>query len=484
MDKTLKILMMEDNATDAEIVQQLLKKEMPHFEFRLAMNKDAYIQALDEFKPDIILADYSLPQFTAKNALDIILWRSINIPFIIVSGAISEDFAIHIIKHGADDYILKDRLARLPAAIKNALEKRQSEKEKFEAHQKLIKSEKKYRSLFEQNVAGIYQTALDGRILTCNDAFVKIMGYDSQIELLGKNSEDFYFTDTDRDHFMSNLLQNGELKDWEMMLKIKDGNSKYIIMNCSLRKDLITNEAIIEGVLIDITERKKAEKELEESYQSVRKLTEYLLNIREEERTSIAREIHDELGQQLTIMKMDAFWLNKKVGAENNEIREKIQGLLEMIDDTIKSVRRISTDLRPSVLYDLGLAAAMEFHLKEFEKRSGIRTKFTEPETELQLPDHVKIALFRIFQESLTNVARHSGAKTVTIKLKMENKIIVLIIEDDGVGFDEKEVAAKRTLGVLGMKERAAGIGGEYIISGNPGIGTTIEVKIPLPDES
>lgn len=160
--------------------------------------------------------------------------------------------------------------------------------------------------------------------------------------------------------------------------------------------------------------------------------------------------------------------------------KEKIKELMEMLESTVKSVRRISTQLRPSVLDDLGLVAAMEQHLKEFETRSGILTHLAVFHKNLEIADPVKNTLFRIFQESLTNVARHSGAKKVAIKLEKENDDLVLIIEDNGVGFDEKKASSKRTLGVLGMKERAVAIGGVYSISGKRGKGTTILVKVPL----
>jgi PAS domain S-box-containing protein len=272
----------------------------------------------------------------------------------------------------------------------------------------------------------------------------------------------------------------GHNVEFEQTYKINDQLKHIDIFLYPVRVD-----NSVEGVtcfVMNITKRKNMEQEQEESYQAIRMLTEHLQNVREEERTSIAREIHDELGQQLTVLKMDVSWLNKKVGTENNAVREKIKDLLGMLDNTIKTVRKISTQLRPSILDDLGLVAAIELHLKEFEEKSGIRTLFTESKTELQFTDPLKNALFRIFQESLTNVARHSGAKKVKVKLEKKNKEIVLLIKDNGVGFDERKAAVKKTLGVLGMKERAAGIGGQYLISGKPGKGTTILVTVPLHD--
>ena len=240
-----------------------------------------------------------------------------------------------------------------------------------------------------------------------------------------------------------------------------------------------------EGVLVtasirDITKRKKAEKELEESYHAVRRLTEYLQEIREEERTSISREIHDELGQQLTVLKIDASWIKKKLGDTDAAVTHRTDEIIGMVDQMIRSVRRISSELRPSVLDDIGLVAAIEMSLNEFERKTGIHTSFSANIVEQNLPDLVKNGMFRIFQESLTNVARHSHAKNVMVGLDRMNGLITLLIEDDGVGFDQSGVAARKTLGLLGMRERAAAIGGVYAITGKPGKGTTIELSIPV----
>jgi len=151
-----------------------------------------------------------------------------------------------------------------------------------------------------------------------------------------------------------------------------------------------------------------------------------------------------------------------------------------MLDGTVKSVRRISSELRPSLLDDLGLVAALEWQLKEFEKRSGIVTSFIYAGDEKQLPDTIKTALFRIVQESLTNVARHSEAKKVTITFTNKDDILFLSIADNGKGFDKQKIANKRTLGILGMKERVNMINGEYRIKAFPGKGTEVLVQIPM----
>ena len=155
-----------------------------------------------------------------------------------------------------------------------------------------------------------------------------------------------------------------------------------------------------------------------------------------------------------------------------------------MLDETVKSVRGISSELRPSLLDDLGLIAAMEWQLTEFEKRVGIKTYFKPDDTEIKLPKSIRTGLFRILQESLTNVARHSNAKRVTVSLHMENGSIVLSVDDNGVGFDKQNTIGKKTLGILGMQERTSMMGGTYEISGKSGKGTKVVATIPLDNSN
>ncbi len=260
--------------------------------------------------------------------------------------------------------------------------------------------------------------------------------------------------------------------------KKKNGTSMYV--------DIVTHDFINDGkatrlvLANDVTEKYIADEKLKESFTAIRELTEHLQNIREQERAHMAREIHDELGQLLTVLKMDVSWLKKRVTTTEPAIKEKFTELLEMLDTTVKTVRRIASELRPTLLDDLGLVAAMEWHLEEFEKRSGIAKEFNTSVTEVSIDDSMKIGLFRILQESLTNVARHSQAQKVNVGLEKNNGHIILKITDNGKGFDTSRTTRK-TLGLLGMKERTEMMGGEYQISSKPGEGTVVEIKVPVP---
>ena len=259
-----------------------------------------------------------------------------------------------------------------------------------------------------------------------------------------------------------------------------DGSVKHILNIGEVIKNDDGSVMGLKGTAQDITDLVKAEEKLQQSYQQIKQLVMHLHEVREQERTSIAREIHDELGQQLTGLKMYVSWLNKKIMPQDQEIKERFVSAMELIEDTIKSVRKISMELRPSMLDDLGLLAAIEWQCSEFEKRSGIATEFINLTGNKEVPVTLKTGLFRIFQESLTNVARHADAKKIVSSLKFEDEKFILTITDDGKGFVIRNIESKRTLGIFGMQERTKEMGGKYEIKSEPGIGTTVSVTVPV----
>jgi PAS domain S-box-containing protein len=249
---------------------------------------------------------------------------------------------------------------------------------------------------------------------------------------------------------------------------------------------VINESGTIIGVSVvakDISERKKAEELLHKSYEDIRQLASNLQSIREDERTNIAREIHDELGQQLTGLKMDLHWLTRKINSTDAEVTDKMKESIELINATIASVRKISTDLRPSILDDLGLIAALEWQSEEFEKRSGTRVEFTNKAGEITVKPAVTTAVFRIYQELLTNIARHANADQVTALLKQDNNRLYFRVTDNGTGFNLESISNKKTLGLLGIKERTLLLGGTYEFKSKPGEGSETIISIPLTGE-
>jgi signal transduction histidine kinase len=234
----------------------------------------------------------------------------------------------------------------------------------------------------------------------------------------------------------------------------------------------------------EITERKIAEERLRESEIKLRALAARLISIREEERARIAREIHDELGQALTSLKMDLTWLVKQLDQAEKPLLTRADTMCRLIDSTVQVVRRMSTGMRPEILDDMGLVAAIGWQTKEFQKRLGIRCRAELPTQPTHLGNELSTAVFRIFQEILTNIARHAKATGVFVQLRISDERLSLKVTDDGVGMAESAVHARESLGLLGMQERAQLFGGKVTFQASPGRGTTVSVVIPLSQRS
>ncbi len=221
---------------------------------------------------------------------------------------------------------------------------------------------------------------------------------------------------------------------------------------------------------------------LEHSSQQMQALSARLQVLREEERTAMAREIHDELGQQLTGLKLDVAQLSKAIQREPAEaLQARTQALAAELDTMIQTVRRIATNLRPSVLDDFGLLAAIEWQVQEFRSRTGIACRFSTNAPDLQLETPVATALFRMFQEALTNIVRHAQATQVEVELSLDGHTLRLQVRDDGQGITDRQRLATGSLGLVGMRERVRLLEGDFDIQSWPGRGTTVTVKVPLP---
>jgi signal transduction histidine kinase len=230
-------------------------------------------------------------------------------------------------------------------------------------------------------------------------------------------------------------------------------------------------------------QRLLAESELKEAYLQLRAVADNVQSAREEERTRIARELHDQLGQSLTALKLDLSMLNRRLLKKDSALGAEVNAFTTQIDTMIKIVRRIATELRPGMLDDLGLAASIEWQAHDFQRRTGVRCAVSVPEHDPPLSTAQSAALFRIFQEALTNITRHAEAQHVNVTLETANDALTLRVQDDGRGIQDGEIAGTRSLGLRGMRERVALLAGTFDIRGLPGEGTTVTVRIPVSIE-
>jgi PAS domain S-box-containing protein len=269
----------------------------------------------------------------------------------------------------------------------------------------------------------------------------------------------------------------------------QDGSYASVLDHGYILRNADGKPARLVGGIRDITERRKAEEALKNSRRQLRALSARLQSAREEERANVAREIHDELGQMLTALKLNLDWLERKIEEREhdrslNPLLDRVVECGEMIESAIHTMQRIATDLRPGVLDHLGLAAALREEAHRFQKRSGVACEVHLPTDRVGLPREAATAIFRIFQEALTNVARHAQATAVRVTLETNGQWVTLSIEDNGRGIRPDDVADSRSLGLLGMRERAAVLGGEVAVEPVTPHGSRVTLRLPRMAEA
>ncbi len=351
------------------------------------------------------------------------------------------------------------------------------------AQEALLFSEDKFAKAFRSSPMRVsISTLAEGRFVEVNDTFLRDHGFTRE-QVIGHTSPELglWADPAHRRRLIAAVRRDGMVRDYEFAGQLRGGR----VQTTSLSAEVIHvgGEACLLAVATDITERKDAEEKARRSRAELRALAARLLLVREEERTRIAREIHDELGQALTGLKLDLAWLQPRVD-DRGELSEWVQSIVQRVDSTLDSVRRIATDLRPSILDHLGLVAAIEWQAQEFERRTGVTTSVRANSPEVALDEVRATAVFRMLQETLTNVARHAGATRVDIELTVGALDLALDVRDDGRGITPAEIAGGRSLGLVGLRERAIACGGLLSIRGTPGRGTHVAVRVPLPGQS
>jgi PAS domain S-box-containing protein len=314
--------------------------------------------------------------------------------------------------------------------------------------------------------------------LHSNGRFARFLGRRLQ-SVIGSSMLDLVLPD---DHpKLRALLQCAAQKNCRGEIRLQSRRGAPMSVHLSLNPLLLNSTQAVCLIASDLSEMKRAEESLVLQREQLRALAERLQWVREEDRKKVARELHDQIGQILTAIKMDMTWITRHLPESEGEVLARLRESIQSIDDGVKAVRTICSGLRPGVLDDLGLAAAIEWQASEFSSRNGVHCQVSVPPVDLHLDGDRATATFRIFQECLTNVIRHAQAKSVRVALCQEEENILLVVEDDGIGFCESGLSnSLGSLGLLGMKERAQFCGGDVHISSSPGNGTTVTVRVPL----
>lgn len=318
-------------------------------------------------------------------------------------------------------------------------------------------------------------------IIFANDGVRNVFGWEPE-ELVGKTTRNFYRSEADDEKMgvmLYDALESNPIFNTEFPCMRKDQTEIACLVHAARIGESLKDKGIV-ITYEDITARKQGERELERSREQLRQLSAHLESVREKERTHIARELHDELGQLLTALNTDIILLNKQLPRNQKSLLSKTESMARLVDMTMNTVKRIYMDLRPGMLDHLGIAAAMNWQAEEFQKRHGIPCRVVVKPEDMELDSDISTAVFRIFQETLTNVARHADASRVDVSLKDSAGRLLLTVRDNGKGISEEQLAKPNSFGLLGIRERTYHLGGEVSISGETGKGTVVKVAIPL----
>ena len=610
--RALRILILEDMASDAELMTYELRQAKIDYSSRRATDREQFLSALDEEKPDVILSDFHLPGFDGLEALALAQTKHPEVPFIFVSGAMGEEVAIESLKRGATDYVLKDRLSRLGPAVQRALREAAERQERRQTQAALRDSEEQYRILLKNIPAVVYKGYMDcgvdfvdkkveeltgyaksdfdtrkmkwsdvllseerskfkeafleglrgsksyireyrvrrknGEIIWVQDRGQIICGSDGQVEYISG----VLFDVTERQKVQEALRESENrfasfMRYLPGIAYMQDVQGRYLYVNETWKRvrqrrphtkihqttpevgtsepagpftevdqrvitrgepvqtieeisqddgvhiwlvnkfpilDTTGHPILIGGVGIDISRRRRAEEALWESEQRLRFLTSQLLTAQERERKRISMELHDELGQSLAVLKLQVRAIERGLGDARPDLKMECRELLDYLDGVIDNVRRLSRDLSPAILEDLGLQSALKYLINGVSKHYSVSHSFEVEDLDQLFTSDAQIIIYRIFQECLTNISKHADASEVSIAIRKKGGLVSIVLEDNGAGFDPAQTSTRRLagrgLGLAALNERARMLGGSLEIRSQPGAGTKVTCVIPI----
>ncbi len=464
------ILLIEDSLEVTGLVQQTIASSGSGFTVEVAGRLDAALRAVGEHPPDAVVLDLGLPDSDGLDTLSRVSVHAPGVPVIVLTANDDESLALRALNLGAQDYVVKSpfEMRTLVRTINRAIQRSKSVRALREKHEQ-------FRLMVNELPLVLWSTDRDLRLTTSMGAALRKFGLKEE-ELVGTLLAD-YIGDPD-----SSIVQHTRqaLRGSSLQYEFAWQGRNLEIYQEPLRDA----EAVIIGTVgmsLDVTERKSGEAQLRDSIASLRTLSHRLNVIREQERSRIARDIHDHLGQALTALKMDVAEVRRRVTAgDATAIDERLREMSALLDTTVDDVRRVATELRPVVLDDLGLVPAIESYLLDLDRRAGVHCVLATDGADLQIPHQRATALFRILQEALTNVIRHAGAQNIEVSLTSSDGDICLAVHDDGCGIPEAALQNPRTLGLLGMRDQATLFDGSVAVTGGPGKGTTVTAHLAL----
>jgi len=484
--KQLRVLMIESSVVDATRILAKLDRGGFSIDHARVGQAETLKVALASFTWDVILCSHNPLGFNGLSALKIVQQTGIDLPCIFLSYDLSEQIILEALRLGADDYIFSASLTLLIPSLERNLRAAHIRREHRLAQIALRDSQTQLHS-FIANVPGMAY-----RMLRKTDgSFAFPFVSEGSLHVLGITPESLQQSP----HLFLGLLHPEEhvayheamhysirtLTFWTWQGRIvtpHDGTVKWIELRSSPRK-MEHGEIWWEGIMYNITQSKQAEIAMLHSQAQVRELSAHILEVREQERLNIAREVHDQLGNMLTAIKLDVAWLKKRLPADNAQVTEKSKDIENLLDKCIVTTNNISRTLRPSVLDAFGIIAAVEVEVKEFEQRTGIPCTFNFIDVGEKISPDISITLFRIMQEALSNSMKYAQASQIKVTINNTRNSIDLVIEDNGQGFSEEDMQKPRSFGLRGIKERVAHIGGEVQIKTSRGQGASIMIYVP-----
>jgi len=485
-EEKLKILMVEHSEKDGDQVLRILS----HGGFKVDCLRVSAAAALyDALKIrdwDVILSDFDLPQLSAQEVLRIMKSEELDTPLIIVSSQIGEEAVEHIMALGAYDFMMKSNLARLVPAIRRSLHEVKNFQRFITTQTALQKSEALFQAITSNLPGVVFQFLLSGNnqqtsFPYVSDASETLLGLSPQ--MLMENPELFpaLILPEDKKSYHQLMMTSAEQLstwNWEGCIQVKgDSDIKWISLRATPRK-MANGATLWDGIMINITRNKLAEREIVRSREQLAELSSYLQRVKEQERARIAREIHDDIGGTLTAIKCELYPCMDTTARKPEFYQQKAKSIESLVDRVIDSTRRISLDLRPGIL-DCGIVAAVQWQAKEFSDRTGIVCKVSCANDEISLDSDLAIAIFRVFQETLTNISKHANASRIQVKLVELEGLIFLEVVDNGCGITDIDMEKQDSFGIRGMRERCQQLKGNFHIAGDPAKGTKVTILIP-----